>query len=62
MKNYLFLLNSVLYVIRICCLAQNINLTNHQKTKNEFVLKSHKNIIKNYCKLWNLKIGKDIIY
>lgn len=28
MKNYLFLLNSILYLISICCLAQNINLTN----------------------------------
>lgn len=62
MKNYLFLLNSILYVISICCLAQNINLTNHQKTKNELVLKYHKKIIKKDCKLWNLKMGKDIIY
>jgi len=46
MKNYLFLLNSILYVISICRLAQNINLTNHQKTKNQLVLKNHKNIIK----------------
>lgn len=61
MKNYLFLLNVILYLINIYCLAQNINLTNHQKAKNQFVLKNHKNMIRKDCKLWSLKIEKKYI-
>jgi len=52
MKNYLFLLNGVLYLIKLCCLAQNINLTNYQDSKNALViLKYYKNMIRRDCKL-----------
>lgn len=47
MKNCLFLLNGILYLIKLCCLAQNINLTNHQNSKNAFyVFKNYKNKIR----------------
>lgn len=52
MKNYLFLLNGVLYLIKICCLAQNVNLTNYRNLKNALtVLKNYKNRIRRDSKL-----------
>jgi len=51
MKNYLVLLNSILYIFIKLCLAQNINFTNYQKAKNTFVLKNYKNRVRKECKL-----------
>jgi len=49
MKNYLFLLNVILNFV--CCITQNINLTNHQNSKNSIIgLKKYKNRIKRNCK------------
>lgn len=48
----------MVYLIKMCCLAQNVNLTNYQNSKNALIiLNNYKNRIRKYSKLKN-RVGK----